>query len=136
MLIKKKLNTCPTEDQEQTKLVTWLEKNNIDFFAIPNGGKRNLMEAYKLKRTGVKSGVPDICIPVPSTYVLGNERKWLHGLYIELKRVKGSATSDNQIYWIDKLRKNGYAAEICKGADHAKEVVLSYLNNYNNDLLS
>ena len=119
MVAKKKVSLCLTEDQEQTKLVVWLEKNNIDFFAIPNGGKRNLMEALKLKRTGVKSGIPDLCIPI--------SLEPYHGLYIELKRVKGGIVSGTQTYWINKLRENGYKVEVCKGADAAKVVVSEYL---------
>ena len=33
---------------------------------IPNGGSRNVIEATKLKRMGVRPGVPDLFIPVSS----------------------------------------------------------------------
>ena len=35
---------------------------HIQFFAVPNGGKRNTFEALRLKKQGVLSGVPDILI--------------------------------------------------------------------------
>jgi hypothetical protein len=127
-ILKKKKTIVPKEDQEQTKFVIWLEKNNILHFAIPNGGKRNLIEAFKLKRCGVKSGVPDVCIPIPSAPY--------HGLYIELKRVSGGSVSESQKEWIINLRKKGYCAEIAKGADEAKQIVRNYLKLYNDLVLS
>jgi len=114
---------CPTEDAEQTKLVAWLDKNHIIHYAIPNGGKRSFAQGCKLKRTGVKAGVPDLCIPVPSnTY---------HGLYIELKRISGGVLSQPQRDWLVRLRRQGYCAEVCKGFNEAKAIVMEYLNMYN-----
>ena len=127
-IAKRKMSACLKEDQEQIIFVTWLEKNNILHFAIPNGGKRSLLEAFKFKRCGVKSGVPDVCIPVSSNPY--------HGLYIELKRVKRSVTSETQLEWQEKLRKNGYCCEIAKGAEEAKAIVRNYLKLYNDFALA
>src|SRR5689334_24968151 len=117
----------PTEDYEQIKLATWLTKNNILFYAIPNGGHRHMLEAMKFKRMGVQSGVPDLCIPIPSTTLAGGVNKSFHALYIELKRVSGGTISDNQLYWKEMLSKYGYLSVICKGADAAIQVVKDYL---------
>ncbi len=111
---------CPTEEYDQIRLAVWLDKNNIPFYAIPNGGKRNYFEAVKLKRCGVKAGVPDICVTVPS-------KKGHHGLYIELKRVSGGVVSDSQKEWQRILRENGYCCEIAKGFEEAKIVVKNYM---------
>lgn len=35
-------------------------KPGLEWFAVPNGGHRNLVEAVNLKRMGVKPGVPDL----------------------------------------------------------------------------
>lgn len=113
-------STIPSEDQEQIKLATWLTKQGIKFYAIPNGGLRRLSEAVKFKRTGVQSGVPDICVPLPSGSY--------HGLYIELKRAKGGKLSDNQVYWLSFLREKGYYAECAHGFDEAREIVTHYLS--------
>jgi len=118
---KKRLATIPTENQEQTKLVVWMTKANITHFAIPNGGFRNANEAFNLKRTGVKSGIPDLCIPVPTSSY--------HGLYLELKRMSGGRVSDNQIFWIDYFNKVGYLAVVARGFDEAKKIITEYLNN-------
>ncbi len=107
-----------TEDQEQQLLTVWLTKNNIQHFAIPNGGLRTVREGFKFKRCGVKSGIPDLCIPVPT--------KSHHGLYIELKRRDGGRVSDNQRYWIDYLNSVGYHAVVCNGFDEAKNVISEY----------
>jgi hypothetical protein len=109
----------PTEDEEQITLATWLTKQGIRFYAIPNGGRRNLREAVKLKRTGLSPGVPDICIPIPSGCY--------HGLYIELKRQKGGKLSTEQINWLEFLRERGYYADVAFGFEEAKQIVLYYL---------
>lgn len=54
-------------------------------YHTPNGGSRNVIEAVNLKAQGVRSGVPDICLPVP--------KGKYHGLYIELKRYGGKPTA-------------------------------------------
>lgn len=123
-MIKRAKSLIPSEDQEQEKLVTYLGKKGIRFYAIPNGGYRHYLEAAKFKRCGVSPGVPDICIPKP----IGP----YHGLYIELKRIKGGRPSFQQIDWLTYLRNAGYWADIAKGADEAIEMVEHYLSlDYN-----
>lgn len=113
------MKMVPKEDQEQAKLCTWMTKKGIWFFAVPNGGSRVLAEAVKLKRCGVKPGVPDLVVPIPSGSY--------HGLFLELKRVKGSKVSDAQILWLDFLRRKGYYADIAYGADEGIDIVTKYL---------
>jgi len=50
------------EHQVQKAICQYLDMRGVMYFAIPNGGKRNLIVAKKLKAEGVKAGVPDICI--------------------------------------------------------------------------
>ena len=83
------------------------------------GGSRNKIEAARLRAQGVKSGVPDLCLPVA--------RGANHGLYIELKRQRGGRISEEQVRWIDGLLKQGYAAAICKGWQEAASVIIDYL---------
>jgi hypothetical protein len=112
-----KVNETP-EAYEQVVAATWLEKNNILFYHIPNGGRRNMLEAVKFKRMGVKAGVPDLCIPLA--------RKGYHGLYIELKRVSGGSVSEAQRYWLEELQRQGYDVFVAKGADE----LIKYVKNY------
>jgi hypothetical protein len=88
-------------------------------YHIPNGGKRNITTAKRLKAEGVKAGVPDIHLPVP--------RGEYHGLYIELKKQKGNITTDNQDWWLEELNRQGYCTAVCKGWEAATKVILSYL---------
>lgn len=117
---------CPPESTEQTWLFRWaymMSNSHPDLklmYHVPNGGSRNKIEAAKLKAQGVKSGVPDICLPVP--------KNGYNGLYIELKRRKGGTVSKEQREWIVALNKQGYLAEVCKGFDEAVEVIERYLN--------
>jgi VRR-NUC domain len=108
----------PTEFYEQVRLATWLDKMEVKFYAVPNGGLRNYTEAVKLKRGGVKAGVPDICIPMP----YGGH----HGLYIELKRTVGGKVSPEQAAWLVFLNDQGHCAVCAKGFEEAKAVVEDY----------
>ena len=77
-------------------------------FHIPNGGKRNLIEATRLKAAGVKAGVPDIFLPV--------QRKQFGGLFLELKSAKGKSTI-NQSLWQNSLQNEGYVVAVCHDLD-------------------
>ena len=116
-----------TEAQEQKALFEWarLQQGRYPALAlmyhIPNGGSRNPIEAHNLKEQGVKSGVPDICLPVPN---LVNT-----ALYIELKRRKGGKVSDHQRGWIAALNRVGNRAVVCKGWDEARDEILNYLRH-------
>ena len=114
-----------SEREEQEMLFQWAEYKHGMFpdlrlmFHIPNGGSRNVIEAKNLKRQGVKPGVPDICLPVP---------RWgWHGLFIELKRQKGGRATPEQMEYIEDLKDQGYAAQICHGFDEASTFILDYL---------
>lgn len=101
-------------------LVTWMKKLGLKVSASANGGKRSLPEAIKLKRMGVSPGYPDIFLPLPSGSY--------HGLFLELKRQKGGKVSEAQLDWLRYLREKGYYAEVCRGFDEAKEIVVHYLS--------
>lgn len=85
---------------------------------IPNGGKRDINTAKRLKAEGVKAGVPDICLPV--------SRGKYHGLYIELKAGKNKPTK-LQKEWLNALNDQDYLALVCYGWKHAAEIIEAYL---------
>lgn len=115
----------PTEESEQAALFEWAAYNDelvpelAALYAIPNGGYRHVKTAVTLKRTGVKAGVPDICLPVP--------RDGKHGLYLEMKRRKGGEVSVSQRTWLNFLAGQGYATAVCRGWEEAVQVISAYL---------
>lgn len=115
----------PSEHKEQSMVITW---SQIAFnkypalgllHAVPNGGKRDIVTASILKAEGVRPGVPDLCLPVP--------RGGYHGLYIEMKKIKGGTMSDDQKWWIEQLSAQGYRVEVCRGNVAAIKVLEDYL---------
>lgn len=113
------------EESEQIAIMQWAELARGKYPAlkwlhhIPNGGQRSKATAARLKAAGVKSGVPDLCLPYPC----GD----YHGLYIELK-VGRNKPSANQNAWLDYLDGAGYCVRVCWGADEAIGEITRYLN--------
>lgn len=123
--IPKDPKLLPTEEDEQIALLNWANVESRTrpelalLYHIPNGGKRSKREAARFKAAGVKSGVPDIFLPVP--------RGGYHGLYIELKRLRGGTVSREQKEWHEALKAQGYAVQVCKGWIEAAYVLDDYL---------
>jgi hypothetical protein len=122
----KAMTIIPSEDEEQATLFDWAARMQARYpelqllHAIPNGGARHAAVGEKLKRTGVKRGVPDICLPVA--------RHGCHGLYIELKRRELGRVSAEQAAWMDALVREGYHCALCCGWDAARDVIQRYLS--------
>lgn len=118
--------SCSTEAQEQKALFEWIERSRGKYpelglcYHIPNEGRRSWAAAHELRAQGLKSGVPDICLPVA--------RGEYHALYIEMKRRKGGRVSDTQRGWINALNRAGNLALVCKGWEEARDVIVQYLN--------
>lgn len=116
---------CPEEEVEQTCLFRWAAYSLGAhpelrlLHAIPNGGKRSKSEAARMKAAGVKAGVPDMFLPVA--------RGGSHGLYIELKRIKGGRVSAEQLAWMEELTREGYTCAVCHGWEEARKVIQTYL---------
>lgn len=114
-----------SEDSEQMALLCWCSLNFNQYpqlkrlTHIPNGGSRHKAEASKFKAMGMKPGFPDLFLPIPIA-------KW-HGLFIELKRLKGGVTSPEQKDWIAFLREQRYGAIVCHGWIDARDTLISYL---------
>jgi len=113
-----------TEGQEQAALFGFLTRIESRLpvvrwaFHVPNGGARHVATARRLKREGVKRGVPDIWLPV--------RREPFVGFVCELK-VKGGRTSQEQHAWLAHLETQGWCAAICWGWQAAARELLRYL---------
>ncbi|MBA3645320.1 MAG: VRR-NUC domain-containing protein [Gemmatimonadaceae bacterium] len=92
-------------------------------FAVPNGSNKSMAMAAKFKKEGLKSGVPDIVLPVP--------RYPFHGLFVEMKRSDAvpSDLSPAQRDWLAALEDQGYAVEVCCSDEEALEMILRYIKH-------
>jgi len=90
-------------------------------FAVPNAGKRAMVERGMLTSQGLRKGVPDIYMDIPT--------KIYHGLRIELKKTgaTNSALSEEQIHWITKYTQLGFSAHAAFGYKQAIDLIYSYL---------
>lgn len=111
-------NTPPLEHTEQCTFVQWFKMQypHVLIYAIPNGGKRGIREAVKLKREGVKAGIPDLHIP-----------QWR--LWVEMKRQEGGRVSKDQKEVIEHLEKIGHTVIIAEGGLEAIKKVMFFVNN-------
>lgn len=114
-----------SEHDEQVALFKWVAlKAHVMpelklLYAVPNaaaGAQRG--QAGKMKAEGLKSGVPDVCLPVP--------RRAYHGLYIEMK-MPGRRPTVSQEWWLNGLSLQGYMVYICYSCEQAQTVITEYL---------
>ena len=121
----------PSEHEEQVAFIEWCQRHEGRYpalrclFAIPNGGARNIVVARKLKAEGVKTGVPDLFLPMPRSPHGGG--RIYAGLFVEMKRRKGGTLSKSQRWWKARLEACGYRVEVCRGWEEAARVVTEYL---------
>lgn len=122
-LTKKRSNE---ESKLQKACVQWFRTQYPQhiLFAIPNGGKRGVIEASIMKAEGVLAGVPDLFLAVPQQYEDGVLKA--PGLFIEMKTPDG-AMSDNQKVIMPKLKNAGYPVVICRSFEAFKTAVDDYL---------
>lgn len=144
MITPESLAKSGTEDGEQAALFCWAALNVGKYpvlrwlHAIPNGGSRGddarsrAIRGGKLKATGVKVGVSDVCLPVK----IESKRGHYSGLYIEMKKAslkpksdmaKGAA-SDEQLEFGDFVRSQGFGFKVCYGWQEAVKLIEDYLN--------
>lgn len=113
------------EDKEQILVIDWAKMSEGKYpelkwlFHCPNGGSRNVVEATKLKRMGVKSGVSDLYLPYPKgSYI---------GLFIEMK-YGNNKLQDSQKEFLKDMSENGHYVITCYKAEDAIETIKDYLN--------
>jgi len=113
-----------SEHDEQVKLFQWAAYRTGIYpeielmYAVPNSGKRPGSQGGWMIAEGLKSGVPDVCLPVP--------RGKYHGLYLELKHGRNNATPEQQ-HWIDMLTAQGYRAVVVYEFEGARDALIDYL---------
>ena len=117
MAAVKKPVYASSEDAEQEAVVKYCDLLHIPIVHIPNEGKRSLSYAARMKRMGLRSGFPDLLVPLA--------RGGFHGLFIEMKYGKNKTTKE-QKEWLELLSAEGYACAVCYNAAEAIKTIESY----------
>lgn len=86
--------------------------------AIPNAGLRTPKNGARMKKEGLKAGMPDVAMFWPT--------QLYHGMFIEFKYGKNKPT-DFQKAMIAKLKAQGYYCCICYDLESAIKEVKEYL---------
>jgi len=110
-----------SEHQTQSAFFDWVARQKFEgvelMHAIPNGGQRHPAVAAKLKKEGVKAGVPDVAWPV--------QRGGFIGLAIEFKHGDGNPTKE-QRERITAMQKEGWLVAVCWDWQAAARLVQGY----------
>ncbi len=118
----------PLEADEQKEVFIWIRKNEYrnealkHAFCTLNGIRLRPSQLRGAKEQGNRAGVLDIVIPARSA-----DGEFC-GLYIDIKRLKGSKTSAEQIEEVRWLRSQGYCADIRKGHDSVIAMIKEYFD--------
>ena len=113
------------EDKTQALVMNWARLMKFSDGKVsdyihhsPNGGKRDIREAARLKNQGVMSGFPDLFLFV--------SRNQFHGLFIEMKSPQGRVSS-NQKEVMQRLEEQGYKCVVCNSFESAVNEITVYL---------
>jgi len=122
--VKRRAKPRELERQHQVALIKWVRAVKDSYpvlkllYAVPNGGDRKLYVARKLKAEGVMAGVSDLCLPAA--------RRGYHGLYLEMKSEKGSASIEQKVF-LRGVLEEGYCAVIVHGFEEARGALEWYI---------
>ena len=106
------------EDDLQMQVASYLDLLNVTWCHVANERKAKPQAGARLKRKGVKSGVPDCLI-----FDCCNG---FNGLAIELK-IKPNKPTVNQLGWLLSLEDIGWKTWTCYTFEDAKETIDEYL---------
>jgi len=118
----------PLEDEEQIRVVQWLDLKKLKYTAVPNS---TYTTSWKQKQhntdLGLHAGFPDLIILIPPKYAYDGLG---HFLALEMKRQKTFKISDDQKEWIkalNGLKSVNIESVVAHGADEAIEWVEGFL---------
>ena len=114
------------EHRIQCSCVRWFRYQYPQFrhnlFAVPNGGRRDLVTGAKMKAEGVLAGVADL--------ILLKSNKHYGALLIEMKTRKGRQ-AESQREWQSLIERDGYKYVVCRSLDDFIREITSYLDDSN-----
>lgn len=103
-----------SEDRIQAECTTWAHNTypdlRLNWWHVPNGGTRNLIEARKLKTMGVKAGIWDIHCYYKGQFSI-----------IEMKTETGQYSAEQKI-WGAEMKKMGAKLYLCRSLEDFKKV--------------
>lgn len=107
---------CPLEHDEQVYFLREFARlyPGLRIHSIPNAAKRSKWEIRQMLSEGLETGVPDLHVPALD-------------LWIEMKRVRGSKTTPEQLDWISYLESIGDTVIVGKGAADALAKVAAFI---------
>jgi hypothetical protein len=118
------------ESRECLSLMKWASTVRLDngynlgkvLYHIPNGGNRNRIEAGIMKGEGVKAGMMDYHLPIPS--------QGYASLYLEMKKPIAipSDVSQEQRERAAVMRDCGNMVHFARNWRHAAEIICGYLD--------
>ena len=114
MLVKRQY----PEDDLQMAVAQYLDLVSLAWFHVANERRTSVRAGARLKRKGVKPGVPDVLIFEP--------KGKYHGLALELK-IKGNYMTLEQKHWFTRLEMKGWFCKCCYNFDEVQETVTNYL---------
>jgi hypothetical protein len=113
----------PSESDIQRQFISWLRTDYPDIapfvFHIPNGGHRTLYYNKFLKEMGLRAGVSDLFVAIPTNNY--------HGAWIELKSKKGRI-SPVQEEFLEDMSNKCYFTSVCYSLEEAVITLKNYLN--------
>ena len=88
------------EHELQKALVKELHRHcRVYWFSIPNGGKRHIRVASKLKAEGLRPGVADLCFILPGGRAAFLELKSAKGVLSDEQKAFRDAITVSQAWW-------------------------------------
>lgn len=125
-----------SESRLQRACITWFRHQHpkLTIFAIPNGGKRGVIEASIMKGEGVLAGVADLFLAVGKrtevstlkAHSNGQHLVYNHGYFIEMKIGNGKQT-EHQKSFQKAVEEQGYKYSVVRSLDEFISVINEYL---------
>jgi hypothetical protein len=111
------------EDKIQTVCVKWFDfqyKKLKPLLYCNYNNPRNAIQGAKLKKMGMRKGIPDLFLALP--------RGLCSGLYIEMKTSTGRLSKEQKEY-AETLKSVGFHWELVRSFDEFKSVIEKYLGS-------
>lgn len=115
---KQKVLPAPSEAVVHAAVVQHLVLRappTVYWYHVPNGEKRDAVTGARLKKLGVRAGVPDLAL------VIGGRAHFL-----ELKRLRGGRLSPSQAVARDLIAMSGATYSVAHGIDEALHTLESW----------